>query len=215
MRTERRELLTNPFVIRFHHMVLWWDFASAYLNKMGQIPPWDLPENERTQAFNFAELFIGDDIKRWSYARDYLESNVEGPDEIKKLKYLYDLQGPTDETLQAASELRKGVYTNFLTIALADPNAKIQLTLDKDNYCDTCAIGKHCKRGLLATIFKNDRDYVFRKALGVFVKEGKFDGGLGKDGNGNFYITPKLLFDKNFFSSFWEQIRVNGDGDWI
>lgn len=215
MKAERLEVVQDSFVIRFHHLVLWWDFASAYLTKFGSGYPWETKDNDLQKIFDFTDSFIDDDVQRWSYARNYLEDNIEGNYEAKKLKYLYDLHGPTDETLMEASESRKKVYMNFLNLSVKSPDTQIELTVEKDNYCNTCSVGKHCNRGVVAKFIRNDRDYVFRKAVSVMVRDRKFEHDLGLNDKNKFFITPRLIFDKKFFDSLFDQIRQNGDGDWI
>ncbi len=205
----------SPLVeIRFHHLGVWYDLIHSYFKNVGPTPPWELGLDERYKAFEFAEYFVENEMARWSEARNFLEEVGSEDFGIEKLIYVYDLNGKTDEDSKVVEGKRKILFKKFIEISLNNEEAPIKFTLDKDDYCSTCAVGKHCNRTLIQKILRNDRDFVFKKALQRMSSEGKFKHGLLHRG-GDVFATTKLLFDKGFYDALWQAIDLNGDRDWL
>jgi len=218
MKREKEIKETNNLTIRFHHLGLFNDIVSAYTQKFGDVKPWMLSSHQKLGVDEFVNKFVERDFDGWEAATNYLEnlSIADGDVEAaKKLRYIYDINGATKTDRFFATQSRKQMFKHFFEISSSNKQMPIQLTLDKDTYCDTCVIGKHCNRNLLQKIVKNDRDYVFEKALKSLSKDDEWGWGIITDQKGYMFITPEVLFDADFYSSLWEEIKKGGDGDWI
>lgn len=218
MKQEKEPIETGVLTIRFHHLGLFYDITSAFNRKFDNVKPWALHKNKKAAVVEFVNNFVERDFDGWEAATNYLEnlSIADGDFNIpKKLRYIYDLNGSTKSDRFFASHARKQMFKLFFDISSSDKQTLIPLTLDKDSYCETCVVGKHCNRNLLQKIVKNDRDYVFEKALKSLSKVDEWGWGIKVDSKGSMFITPEVLFDTDFYSSLWEEIKRGGDGDWI
>lgn len=218
MKQERQPLESSSLTIRFHHLGLFYDITSSFGHKFDDVKPWTLSKDKKMEINQFVDNFVERDFDGWEAATNYLEnlSIADGDfNTAKKLKYIYDLNGSTKSDRFFASHARKQMFKLFFEISSSDKQTLIPLTLDKDTYCHTCVVGKHCNRNLLQKIAKNDRDYVFEKALKSLSKVDEWGWGIKIDSKGFMFITPEVLFDTDFYSTLWEEIKRGGDGDWI
>ena len=217
---ERTRELINPqsLTIRFHHLAIFNDLTSAFTQKFGGVKPWDMDANQKTSVGLFVSKFVDRDFEGWLAAKNYLENLAVVDDDkeaVRRLRYIHDLNGDGEVDKFFATSSRKRVFNTFFEISFENKNKPISLTLNKDSYCGTCVVGKHCDRRLLQKIFRYDRDYVFEKALQSFRKRNIYSEDLKSDSVGKLYITPNLLFENTFYLSLWKEIKEGGDGDWI
>lgn len=211
--SEKPRILT----IRFHHLGIFNDVASSFLKDFNSIKPWNLEKDRKVDIVSFVNRFVERDFEGWIAAKNYLEDLALSDDKeaVRRLKYIKDLNGESKADKYFVTWSRKKLFLDFFDIACFDKNYPIDLTVDKDTYCDTCAVGRHCDRTLVQKIVKYDRDYVFRKALISLNKKGSVGNGLIFSKDSNMQITSELIFDKNFYNKLWQEIKDGGDGDWI
>ncbi len=202
----------DRFFLRFHHLDEWQKFVLSYQDNFND-KPWE--SFDVTAVEDFVDNYVFRCLDSWVTESNYLEEgSVEMNDNGKKLKYIYDFIGFREEDYNKVLLARIEMFGRFLEISTKDKTSKIILTLDSDDYCKTCAVGKHCQRDILGYLLRNDRDYIFKNSIKSLIKSGYEKDKLGYEG-GHLYITPELLFDKSFYQTLWTDISDRGNGKWL
>ncbi len=193
----------SNLTLRFHHLHnIWRDAIKKYLNYSQNKKPWEVPTENFSDISNFVEQFSKDDLKGDLILKRFFEESViDNPDATDDYSYVIDLIGFNEIDHQKVLVGRTAHIMKIFEVAMSDKHTRIYLSRDPDDYCKSCAIGKHCYenasddentdlkyKGALDQIFKDER-------MRRLIKKGD----MGINEKGEFYITANLLFNPNFY----------------
>ena len=176
--------------IRFHHLDLWGDFISSFIERFGNRRPWEMTESEFEKVGNFVKEYLKREIDTEVTVRNYSEKiYVEDPKMGRDFNYLHDMVGESEESHKNVLAGRIAYYTKIIDMAFFDNEFRIKLSRSPDDYRRSCAIGKHCKKTFFQK-FRLDRDMIYKKVL---------------EEN---HITTGQLFDPEFYKALQEEAKT-------
>lgn len=212
----------QPLLVRYHHLEIFNEMIDEYFKDFNGTKPWDLLDEYKPLVYKFAHQWAADDVKTIIFWNDKFEEMGNTQEEQK---YIYDSVGFSDSERALVIEKRSKYYSDIFFRAIQNKNSLVALTIDNDPICDSCHIGKHCKRFLPAglTFIPSDKDLIVFETIKWLFNESRlwdlFDSKkLIKERN-HIYITSELLFDNDFYKRLKNGIRdrysLNGFMYWI
>lgn len=188
--------------IRFHHVEVFGDFVRQYFFNFNA-KPWELKTQEEIKrAREFVDEFVESDMDSLRKSVYLFKKMVDIPEAKENLKYARDLIGFTKQQSLGVVKGRLELFRSFFDLAIYENEFPIPLTSDLDTFCKTCAIGAHCHE--ISVDPKENRDYVFQMALNAVLPNRE-----------PLHVTPKELFDRSFYQNLYEEVRKQGNGDWL
>jgi hypothetical protein len=212
---------TETPTIRFHHLGLWGFFVRDYTEAFGGLKPWELSAIDRGRARSFISNFVTEDAKDDLGIRGYFEElTVTDKCGQKDLAYLRDLIGTTSEEFEAVRVRRIATFNKIFDAVSMGENSTVILNTAPDDFCRSCAVGKHCERRLAQKIFKFDKDFTYMKILRKMIRTGKPQEYSGREmirwgGKDMIYIKGRALFDYGFHQYLLSEIFEINKEAWM
>ncbi|HJY98439.1 MAG TPA: hypothetical protein VJ227_01855 [Patescibacteria group bacterium] len=183
--------------IRYHHLDLWGDFVKDYIKHFDGKKPWEMTSEEFDAVEPFIRVYLGKEMKSEIAAKSKFEHAIlDNRDMRQDYRYLVDLLGNNEDRYEQVLSRRIAYFSHIVDIAHLSEDLPVALLWETpDEYCDSCAIGKHCKVPVWRS-FLPTRDTVYRRVLGrkSITTSELFDP--------EFYETIKLESKRGFLSWF-------------
>lgn len=208
-RTENEKQPTNGTNIRFHHLTHWCDLVVFYHEKFPK-DIWEYDGKDLEIIKYSIHRFLERGIESYIGIQHFLQkSNItdERMQALADLKNLNDVLGSTDISRNEVKKRWSESGTKLAMQIAKNKDMRIIINEQKDNLCNSCAVGKHCGTNIFKK-FLFDRDSAYQEVLAGLVENNNSNwagsGRLTLLADDNISLTGSLLFDKKFLSQVEE-----------
>lgn len=198
--------------IRFHHLRLWADVFRKYSETFGEIKPWEIAALDSGKLGDFVRDFSREFTEGEINAKHYLEElSLTERWSKKDLAYMQDVIGTTQNQFDEVDFKRTVSFGRIVDFVSQSKDNLILLTTEPDDFCMSCAVGRHCNRNALQKIVRDDKDFMYMRALRRLIKGRQLTsfynrGLIGQLGRDTMFIKAEVLFDPDFHKALSDEI---------
>ncbi len=202
-------MIEKELTIRAHHLDIWKDLLSKYLEYSQGEKPWEVPADHFPETLKFLEQYakksVDDDARmRMTFEGHAITNSIMR----RNFRYICDLVELSEDSQQKVFWGRNNYFLGVFEAASHDKKNKAFLSADPDGYCGACAVGKHCTKISIQKILRFDNDYKIHHHLRTLLNDRDMNttvGGKLTEVNNGFYITMELLFNPLLYQFIKQQ----------
>ena len=205
---------TEKFTLLTHHLAAWENLINTYLKSFKGVKPWELPEDHTSLLHKFAKDFsyreLDLDLTLLNYFERCHEASPDDETVLQRVRYFRDLIGADEGDFKKVRQRREKVYIKFLKLVQKNGRGTsiVLITEGQDDFCRTCAVGKHCE-------VSEGKDLIYKDSLMNFIAKKRVRSSSLKVDETGLSITAELLFDPNFFTMLYKDVESRGLREWV